>query len=411
MSTSSGLSARGVVPLSRAKIDRALARLVGIFGLGFALLSLPVLRDSIDTLKPDWAVGILIALFGSLVVACVCSFLGRGVRVSMAVVACVFVLALALWPFAVRSPEAALGTQPWLWYVVIVSVGAAAISFTPTWAGVYTVLVPIVYTVLRILPAGGGASVPLALLDATYTLLLGSFLVIVIASLRQAASRVDQAQATAVARYAAAAKRAATEQERTRVDTVIHDRVLSSLLAAARSTTPEDRRIAVQMAERALVALQSADAETEASPDLPRTVLVERCRALAEALAADVGFAVAGSFEGTLPARVLEGVYSAVVQAIVNSIQHAGSTDAEGRPVARHISLLGDAREGFTLVVSDTGSGFDPDAVPADRLGMRISIRERVNSIGGSVQVRSVPGAGTSVIIEWHAGRQQEAFA
>jgi signal transduction histidine kinase len=411
MSTSSGLSARGVVPLSRAKIDRALARLVGIFGLGFALLSLPVLSDSIGTLKPHWAVGILVSLFGSLVVACVCSFLGRGVRASMAVVACLFVLALALWPFAVRSPEAALGTQPWLWYVVIVSVGAAAISFTPTWAGVYTVLVPIVYTVLRILPAGGGASVPLALLDATYTLLLGSFLVIVIASLRQAASRVDQAQATAVARYADAAKRAATEQERTRVDTVIHDRVLSSLLAAARSSTPEDRRIAVQMAERALVALQSADAETEASPDLPRTVLVERCRALAAALAADVGFSVAGSFEGTLPARVLEGVYSAAVQAIVNSIQHAGATDARGHPVARDISLLGDAAEGFTLVVSDTGSGFDPDAVPADRLGMRISIRERVNSVGGSVQVRSVPGAGTSVIIEWNAIRQDEAFA
>ncbi|MCS5721985.1 hypothetical protein N1028_06630 [Herbiconiux sp. CPCC 203407] len=411
MSTSSGLSARGVVPLSRAKIDRALARLVGIFGLGFALLSLPVLSDSIGTLKPDWAIGILIALFGSLVVACVCSFLGRGVRASMAVVACLFVLALALWPFAVRSPEAALGTQPWLWYVVIVSVGAAAISFTPSWAGVYTVLVPIVYTVLRILPAGGGASVPLALLDATYTLLLGSFLVIVIASLRQAASRVDQAQATAVARYADAAKRAATEQERTRVDTVIHDRVLSSLLAAARSTTEEERRIAVQMAERALVALQSADAETEASPDLPRTVLVERCRALAEALPADVGFEATGSFEGTLPARVLEGVYAAAVQAIVNSIQHAGVTDALGHPVARHISLLGDADEGFTLVVSDTGSGFAPDAVPADRLGMRISIRERVNSIGGSVQVRSVPEAGTSVIIEWHAGRQHEVFA
>jgi signal transduction histidine kinase len=400
-----------VVPLSRAKIDRALARLEGIFGLGFALLSLPVLSDSIGTLKPDWAIGILLALFGSLVVACVCSFLGRGVRASMGVVACVFALALALWPFAVRSPEAALGTQPWLWYVVIVSVGAAAISFPPTWAGVYTVLVPIVYTVLRILPAGGGASVPLALLDAIYTLLLGSFLVIVIASLRQAASRVDQAQSTAVARYADAAKRAATEQERTRVDTVIHDRVLSSLLAAARSTTAEDRRIAVQMAERALVALQSADAETEASPDLPRTVLVERCRALAEALAADVGFAAAGSFEGTLPARVLEGVYSAAVQAIVNSIQHAGVTDALGHPVARHISLLGDADEGFTLVISDTGCGFDPDAVPADRLGMRISIRERVNSIGGSVQVRSVPGAGTSVIIEWHAGRQHEVFA
>lgn len=420
MSTSSGL-ARVAAPLSRAKIDRALARLEGIFGLGFALLSLPVLSASMGTLKPEWALGVSIALFGTISAAFVCSFLGRGIRVSMGAVACLFVVTLALWPFAVRSPEAALGTQPWLWYIVIVAVGAAAVSFTPLWAGIYTVVVPVVYAILRILPAGGGASVPLALLDATYTLLLGSFLVIVIASLRQSASRVDLAQSTAVARYADAAKRAATEQERTRVDTVIHDRVLSTLLAAARSTTPDDRRIAVQMAERALVALQSADAETDASPDLPATALVERCRALADALGTEapdteargttVAFATAATVKGTVPARVLEGVYSAVVQAIVNSIQHAGTTDAHGRPVTRTISFLGDDEGGFTVVVSDTGAGFDPAAVPADRLGMRISIRERVNSIGGSVQVRSVQGAGTSVIIEWQAGRRNEAFA
>jgi signal transduction histidine kinase len=402
MSGSGEFTSRIAAPLSRAKIDRLLARLEGLFGLCFALLSLPVLAASIHTLKPEWALGVAVGLFAAISLALICSFLDRGVRVSMAAVALLFVAALALWPFAVKSPEAALGTQPWLWYIVIVAVGAAAISFPPVWAGVYTVAVPVVYAALRVLPAGGGASVPLALLDATYTLLLGSFLVIVITALRQAASRVDLAQSLAVRRYSDAAKRAATEQERTRVDTVIHDRVLSTLLAASRSAGPEERRMAVQMAERALVALQSADAETEAAPDLPTSVLAERCRALAEALAAEVGFATSGTFDGTLPARVLEGVYSATVQAIVNSIQHAGATDAHGLPVTRTLGVFADGQGGFTVLVADTGRGFDTETVPADRLGLRISIRERVHSVGGSVQTRSVPGAGTSIILEWN---------
>ncbi|MFB2581095.1 sensor histidine kinase [Herbiconiux sp. P15] len=411
MSASGGITTRAAVPLSRRKIERVLARLQGVFGLTFAVLSLPVLSSSIHTLKPEWAFGVAIALFGAISVAFVCSFVGRGVRIAMGAVACVFVVTLTLWPFAVRSPEAAIGTQPWLWYIVIVAVGAAAYAFPTFWAAVYTVAVPAIFAVLEVLPAGGGVSVPLALLDAIYALLLGAFLVFVIAALRQTASRVDQAQATAVARYAEAAKRAATEQERTRVDTVIHDRVLSTLLAAARGTTPADRRMTVQMAERALVALQSADAETEASPDLPATVLVERCQALADALAADIGFSAQGSFDQVVPARVVEGIYSATVQAIVNSMQHAGFTDERGRHVVRTISMLGDPDEGLTLVISDTGQGFDPAGVPADRLGVRISIRERIDSVGGSVQVRSVPGAGTSVIIEWRADRRGEAFA
>ncbi|WP_382307530.1 ATP-binding protein [Herbiconiux sp. UC225_62] len=395
-------------PLSRAQIDSTLARLEGLFGFVFALLSIPVLNESAATLRPEWAWAVSIALFGSIGVAFICSLAGRGVRISMGVVACVFVVTLVLWPLAVRSPTAALGTQPWLWYIVIVAIGAAGISFPTFWAAAYTIAVPAIFAVLRVLPAGGGAPWELALLDAVYALLLGSFVVMVITALRTTASQVDEAQSTAVRRYADAAKRHAAEQERTRVDTVIHDRVLSTLLAASRSRTADDRELAVQMARRALVALQSVDAESEGSADLPLSVLVDRSRSLAETLTGEIGFSVDGDLGGTVPARVLEGLYSATVQAIVNSIQHAGDG------AARTISVHGRGTPGrpeVTVVVADTGTGFDVDAVPPDRLGVRISIRERVDAVGGTTDIRSIPGAGTTIAITWPAPSATEVGA
>ncbi|MDO9397719.1 MAG: hypothetical protein Q7T71_14315, partial [Herbiconiux sp.] len=338
---------------NRAKIDTTLARMEGLFGLIFAVLSLPVLSASVGTLKPEWAWGVSIALFGSIAVACVCSLVDRGVRVSMAVLPLLFLITLLLWPLAVRSPTAALGTQPWLWYIVIVAITAAAISFPTAWAGVYAVGVPVVYAVLRVQPAGGGASLLEAGLDAFYSLVLGMFVVIVITTLRQAASRVDAVQSAAAATYAEAATRHAAEQERTRVDTVIHDRVLSTLLAAARSQTAEERGRAVQMAERALVALQSAEAESDGTARVELARLAARLRDLARTLAADIDFTVEGDIGGRVPARVLEGVYSAAVQAVVNSVQHAAGPDARpgegGDGIRRSIVLHGWGAGGFSV--------------------------------------------------------------
>ncbi|WP_291047923.1 ATP-binding protein [Herbiconiux sp.] len=408
--------------LSRTRIDLTLARLEGLFGLIFAVLSIPVLNDSVHTLKPEWAWCVAIGVFGSMAVAAVCSLLGRGIRLSTGVFAVLFVVILLLWPFAVRDTDAAIGTQPWLWYIVTVAIAAAGISFPIVWAGVYTLTVPVVYAVLRILPAGGQAPWEIAVLDAFYALVLGAFIVIVVTALRAAASRVDDAQATATGRYAEAAKQHAAEQERTRVDTVIHDRVLSTLLAASRAASDADRALAVQMAEQALVALQSADAETAGGRLQPLGALAERCRALADTLAADIRFTAEGDLRALVPERVAEGFYSATVQAMVNSIRHAGDGDGDGDgdsesdgeagpAVHRTLTVHGWGDAGFSVVVTDDGAGFEPDAVPADRLGLRISIRERVGSVGGIAEIRSAPGSGTSVLLEWPGGDQDGRFA
>ncbi|MBI3745806.1 MAG: ATP-binding protein [Chloroflexi bacterium] len=47
--------------------------------------------------------------------------------------------------------------------------------------------------------------------------------------------------------------------------------------------------------------------------------------------------------------------------------------------------------------VRDGGAGFDPAVVPDDRRGIADSIVQRMERHGGTVEIRSHPGAGTEV--------------
>jgi signal transduction histidine kinase len=47
------------------------------------------------------------------------------------------------------------------------------------------------------------------------------------------------------------------------------------------------------------------------------------------------------------------------------------------------------------IVVRDDGCGFDPDSVAAGR-GL-MGMRERIELLGGEIEVRSGPGSGTQI--------------
>jgi signal transduction histidine kinase len=49
------------------------------------------------------------------------------------------------------------------------------------------------------------------------------------------------------------------------------------------------------------------------------------------------------------------------------------------------------------VFVRDRGVGFDPASVAADRHGLADSIRGRMERNGGTVTLRTAPGAGTEV--------------
>ena len=76
-------------------------------------------------------------------------------------------------------------------------------------------------------------------------------------------------------------------------------------------------------------------------------------------------------------------------EAVVNAAKHAGvpRVDVYAEVVPGSIDVF----------VRDRGQGFDPDAVAADRQGLRSSIVDRMQRHGGRAEVRSAPGEGTEV--------------
>jgi signal transduction histidine kinase len=87
----------------------------------------------------------------------------------------------------------------------------------------------------------------------------------------------------------------------------------------------------------------------------------------------------------------LEALTGALAQCLTNVRKHSGRFTAE-------VVIL-DAGEDVTVTVIDGGIGFDVDAVPADRLGLRQSVRGRIEGAGGDVRVWSGEGAGTAVLL------------
>lgn len=81
----------------------------------------------------------------------------------------------------------------------------------------------------------------------------------------------------------------------------------------------------------------------------------------------------------------------ATKQALVNVVKHAGTDSAE-------VVLLA-ARNTVTVMVIDDGAGFDIESTPSDRLGISHSIVRRIELVGGSVNIWSSPGSGTSVVM------------
>ncbi|TFC24407.1 ATP-binding protein [Cryobacterium sp. TMT1-3] len=79
----------------------------------------------------------------------------------------------------------------------------------------------------------------------------------------------------------------------------------------------------------------------------------------------------------------------AVQQCLVNVILHAGIASAE-------VAIEQDLTT-ISLRITDAGRGFTESESASDRLGLRQSVRRRIEQLGGSVLIWSRPGAGTSI--------------
>lgn len=384
-------------PISRKQVESVISRSIAGFGIVFGLQTVPDFLGQMDEAQPLWIMVVGIAMFGSLVVNLIASIARRAVRFFHGLVSFVYLGALISWPFAVVTPGVE-GVNHWLYGLLTVATATAAIAFSTRWATFYLLLAPAIYAFVRTTAPGGDIRWQAATLDGIYALLLGTAVMIIVTMLRQAASNVDVAQATALDRYGHAVRQHATEVERVQVDAIVHDSVLTTLLSAARAYTPEAKALAATMAGNAIGHLRDA---ARVSPDDGSTVKVAAvAKRIADAAqtmssAIQVRFKEVGAL--SMPAPAAEAIYSAAVQAMVNSLQHAGP----GNSVARWVRIHPTSTGGMDVEVGDDGAGFDFGSIATERLGVRVSIIERVANAGGLAEIESSPGGGTMVSIHW----------
>jgi signal transduction histidine kinase len=177
-------------------------------------------------------------------------------------------------------------------------------------------------------------------------------------------------------------------QERAEVAAHIHDSVLHTLTLIQRnSADPREVQRLARSQERELRTWLYAP---RADPDQTFAAAVQK---------------IVGEVEDThgVPIDVvcvgdcplderLAAVLQAAREAMVNAAKYA-----EAPSVSVYAEVEGDE---IVLFVRDRGKGFDLEAMPLDRMGVRGSIIGRMERNGGTATVRTAPGEGTEVRLE-----------
>jgi signal transduction histidine kinase len=228
-------------------------------------------------------------------------------------------------------------------------------------------------------------------------------------------------QALEAVAVAEAAQRVAEErwQARREADRLLHDTVLATLSVLAHQGEgiapgelqaacrrdldilnlgrPENARPAsLRPASLRPASLRPASLRPEASSVLPAGVAVSSLIEAARGEAAVRGLelrahaAALGQPGLQLDPAVATACRHALVECVAN-VRHAD---------VQHLDLMASVTaDALVLVVVDEGRGFDQARIPADRLGLRASVQERLAAVGGSAAIWTQPGQGTSVML------------
>ncbi|GAA2785263.1 ATP-binding protein [Streptomyces showdoensis] len=184
-------------------------------------------------------------------------------------------------------------------------------------------------------------------------------------------------------------------QERAEVAAHVHDSVLHTLTLIQRNADdPGEVRRLARAQERELRNWLYKPEGTGKDEDEEPATLAEAVKRAAAEVEDKHGVPLEVVVVGDCP---LDEKLAAQMQAAREAMVNAAKYGGEGGAVQVFAEV-----EGRTVFVSvkDRGPGFDLDAVPDDRMGVRESIIGRMQRNGGSARLRSVPGGGTEVELE-----------
>jgi signal transduction histidine kinase len=210
---------------------------------------------------------------------------------------------------------------------------------------------------------------------------------------------------------------AVTERERGRWARELHDESLQSLaglrvlLSAARRSEPEELDAllveGIEQIDGAIAEMRRLIADLRPST-LDQLGLGAALEALGERTVSGAAIKVQvdldlnfeqGRSGSRLLGEVEDTAYRLVQEALNNALHHG-----EPRRVAVEVS---EEAGSLRVRVSDDGKGFDPEA-RTDGFGL-IGMRERAELAGGTLELRSAPGAGTTIVATIPAAHRGES--
>ena len=302
-------------------------------------------------------------------------------------VACVLA-ATRLLPIAAPG-DALARMHPMLgWYFVIAAAGAVVLTLR--WRFIFVVALAPLLLMVNATAIGElqFVSVEDVMLDmATNLATIGALTWLLrLAETSDAGGAQQRAQAVELA-----ARQASTRAQH-EANSFIHDHILSALIAVANGLP--DRAALRDSARQALDSLSAGMAVV--SPVATRTLLNDVAGRVG-VMAGEIRTDVVLTREHEIPPEVAQAITEATLEAVRNSLRHAGSDDA---PVTRRVTLTSDAC-GISIEVSDNGCGFDPAVAGRGRHGVSGSIIARMQDVGGRATVDSVPGEGACVTLRW----------
>ncbi|MFE9576092.1 ATP-binding protein [Nocardia sp. NPDC006044] len=382
--------------------DRILRRFglaIGIAGVIVAVVELPEIADQSRLIAGGWTILTVVLAFGLFPVLAAVSIASSRqlIQLVSGAAAVSFLAAMAVIPLAYPDPVPE-ASSVWLYRVLALGVLAAVLAWRPLFAVIYLVI-------------GAALSAfanSFVLPDSTPVVWAGDF--VRAAGLcalflwcaiyaKAAADRVDRESAIESRRAAAVAGAAARDRERARFAALIHDAVLSTLLDASRAGT--DSPVLRRQAERTLEQLDECRVGDVEPNRLDAQSATGFLRSAVHEVNPGIRFTArrwSGFDDLRLPVDAAGTIAAALTEAVRNSLRHA---TVPGREVQRTVTVTISAG-GIRVVFRDDGAGFDLGQVPADRLGISVSILGRMRQLaGGAGFVESQPGEGTTVTLVW----------
>ena len=230
--------------------------------------------------------------------------------------------------------------------------------------------------------------------DGVYAFLFAGAVAGLLSFTRDWADRVDAANQQLAASSIAMARTEAMELEDQRLDALIHDSVLHTMLFAASAQSKSEQLASAKLAGETVAKLETAKAGSPKTSLVTRRALFLALEKLAIQAHPGLTLNVEQGGRERVPLEVAQAITEATLQALDNAKNHS-----EAEHVTLHLGILEGA--GIQARVVDDGIGFKLNRIPRDRIGIQVSILGRMATVGGHAEIDTAPGAGTAVVIRW----------